>query len=459
MYVSDIFKKSVSALIATILLIVVAVGLIAIILTWGKSFTNTNLTNTNDLLNASASDAQYYLTIEDGLNGRYLAKYNPPMSFDKKSITITRYRLFDYNNIIDFNVPIDINAGNTNALDMGIINSSFDLVLYLDDNSIITKQNIKNTNRSPRPGTCPTGFISVPGNYLYNTVESNSGGFCVAKYEMKVDQNGDGVGDSNTSCQNSSYGTWDNNASTCAYTVGSRVLVSSASGYPLANISQIEAIIACQSIGGHLITNNEWMTLARNIEMVSSNWSNGIIGNGYIYAGHSDSSPNAALAADTNDNNGYYLTGETNGYQKRTLTLTNGEIIWDLSGNIFEITSLLVPAKDQPDAVYDSNGGTYTGTTWFDYSSGGIGLHIINDGNDSVLGYNSLRLLTSPNYNSLNHIGRVYSSSNSGSSTNYIAARGFGFSYPDQTGVLGIILSALPTTKSYSYGFRCVYVP
>jgi flagellin-like protein len=33
-------KKSVSALIATILLIVVAVALIAIILTWGKSFTN-----------------------------------------------------------------------------------------------------------------------------------------------------------------------------------------------------------------------------------------------------------------------------------------------------------------------------------------------------------------------------------------------------------------------------------
>ncbi len=451
------FKKAVSALIATILLIVVAIALVVIILTWGRGFTNTNLANTNDLLNAPASDAQYYLTIEDGLNGRYLAKYNPPLSFYKRSLTIIGYRLFDYNNIIDFTTPIDINAGDTQALDMGIINSSFDLVLYLDDNAIITKQNIKNTNLSPRASDCPTGFISVPGNYLYGTVEGD-GGFCVAKYEMKIDQNGDGAGDSNTSCQNSTYATWDNNASTCAYTIGSRVLVSSASGYPLANISQTESIIACQSIGGHLITNNEWMTLARNLEMVSSNWSSEI-GDGYMYAGHSDSTPNAALAADTNDNNGYYLTEETSGYQRRTLTLTNGEVIWDLSGNVFEITSVVVPARDQPDAVYDSNDGTYTGTTWFDYSSGGIGLHIINDGNDSVLGYNSLHLLTSPSYNSLNHIGRVYGASNSGSSTNYIVARGFGFSYPDQTGVLGIILSALPTSKSFSYGLRCVYVP
>jgi len=46
-------KKSVSALIATILLIVVAVALIAIILTWGKDFTNKSVAQVDTFKDAS----------------------------------------------------------------------------------------------------------------------------------------------------------------------------------------------------------------------------------------------------------------------------------------------------------------------------------------------------------------------------------------------------------------------
>jgi len=42
------YTKSVSALIATILLIVVAVALVVILITWGKGFTNTSLSETTN---------------------------------------------------------------------------------------------------------------------------------------------------------------------------------------------------------------------------------------------------------------------------------------------------------------------------------------------------------------------------------------------------------------------------
>ena len=56
-------KKSVSALIATILLIVVAVALIAIILTWGKSFTTDSLADTANIVDTSCTGAA--ITISD----------------------------------------------------------------------------------------------------------------------------------------------------------------------------------------------------------------------------------------------------------------------------------------------------------------------------------------------------------------------------------------------------------
>ena len=57
------FKKGVSALIATILLIVVAVALIAIILTWGKSFTTGSLSDTSSAIDLSCTGAA--ITISD----------------------------------------------------------------------------------------------------------------------------------------------------------------------------------------------------------------------------------------------------------------------------------------------------------------------------------------------------------------------------------------------------------
>jgi formylglycine-generating enzyme required for sulfatase activity len=69
------------------------------------------------------------------------------------------------------------------------------------------------------------------------------------------------------------------------------------------------------------------MTIAQNVLSVASNWSGGTVGSGAIPRGNSDST--AATDATTD------LTG----INKRTLTLTNGQVIWDIAGNVREWTT------------------------------------------------------------------------------------------------------------------------
>lgn len=183
------------------------------------------------------------------------------------------------------------------------------------------------------PISCPTGFIPVSGN-----IEFNQPGFCIMKYEAKV-----AGGAANSSYNSHNYSTGE-------------TIVSNAADVPVVNLSQTQAIAACKSMGAgyHLVTNNEWMTLARNTESVGSNWSSGIVGSGYMYSGHNDQSPYGTLAASVDDTQGYINTGDTasasdgsygnyssdveQAYrgQRRTLKLSNEKVIWDLAGDAWE---------------------------------------------------------------------------------------------------------------------------
>ncbi len=126
------------------------------------------------------------------------------------------------------------------------------------------------------PSTCPTGFIPVPGNKDFNQP-----GFCVAKYEMTYAD-----ADVPNSCEGTCPGSpvenntvgYSTDYNTITYIAG-KPIVSLPNKYPIVKISQIAAIASCKALGTnyHLITNNEWMTIARNIESNSDNWSTGIV--------------------------------------------------------------------------------------------------------------------------------------------------------------------------------------
>jgi len=402
-------------------------------------------------------------TLNAGQNGKYTGTYSTASGFPS-SITITKYSLDSYDNNITIDNNIVISQEETKDLNLGIINSSPTIKLYLSDGNIITKTTT-NTNTAPEVGDCPTGYVPVPGNVIYGTESgsySSKKGFCVAKYEMKVDENNDGLGDMNATCKDATYNVWKN-YTYCSVDNVNRKLVSSAEGYPFGSILLSAAVSACSGLGSnyHMINNNEFMTLARNIEIVTSNWASGTIGSGALKMGNVGAS---YAGSGYNGDNPDYGSSRN---ELAKYTLTNGSEVWDLSGNCNEMINKTIYRKDQPDAVYDINGVDFNGwtSTYAGYSAGestNPQVHIINDGNSSVLGYNQLRLLTSSSYSAVNNnIGKIYTYSDiyDTSTTNYILIRGGYWSSSSVAGLLSLNLSAGTGIANSNMGFRCVYVP
>ncbi|MBQ49819.1 MAG: hypothetical protein CMP10_20730 [Zetaproteobacteria bacterium] len=250
------------------------------------------------------------------------------------------------------------------------------------------------------------GWIKVPGDADYETED-----FCVMKYEAKKVNN-------------------------AAY--------SQAASTPWVDISQNSAKTTCESLGSGftLISNPQWLTIGSNIATVGANWSGGSTGSGSLSLGHVDDSPSATLAADPNDKNGCANTGEScNGStwesQRRTLTLTNGNVIWDFSGNAWTWTSYYV-AGGKP---LQQNGFVQYGT--------------ISDGNS----FKKDQLVPTQknwwnnNWTSNNGIGQYYP----GANTTGALRRGGAY---DNEIKAGIFSANTYNNQNYSrddIGFRCTY--
>jgi prepilin-type N-terminal cleavage/methylation domain-containing protein len=259
----------------------------------------------------------------------------------------------------------------------------------------------------PIPIVCPSGYIKVPGNSLYGTSE-----FCVMKYEAKN---------------------------------VSGVATSQASGLPWTFIRHNDAIAKCQSSGaGHdLITNAEWMTIARNIEGVASNWTGGAVGSGGLWTGHSrDDSPPNPLAASTDDGLGYTGTGNASpSVQRRTHTLSNGDVLWDFSGNVWEWN------KDTIMGINKPNNNDIAGfQEWTSFNTSG------SYGN---LTYNLTRSIN-PAWNAdTNNMGKYEPALFTGGP--YAFRRGGDWDTGTHAGIFALNLGSSPFATQYDIGFRCVF--
>lgn len=247
--------------------------------------------------------------------------------------------------------------------------------------------------------TCPTGFIVVPGNSHYGTSD-----FCVMKYEAK------NVGGTATS---------------------------QATDNPWVSISQTSAITTAQGAcsGCKLITEAEWMTIAMNAISVPSNWVSGTVGSGTMYRGHSDNNPANALAASANDSDGYTGTGQSSGEQRRTLTLTNGEVIWDFAGNVYEWTDATITGG-QPGLSGES------AYAWKDYNAGS-------------LQWNSLPSNSRPTgtlYPRSQGVGGLYSNAAESGARAFL--RGGTWYVGSIAGVLALSLNYSPSGTGTHIGFR-----
>ena len=238
-------------------------------------------------------------------------------------------------------------------------------------------------------------WVLVEGNSSYEAQD-----FCVMKYEAK--------------------------------NVGG-VATSQASSSPWAYITQYDATMKCRSLGDgfNLISNDQWMTVSTNIANQASNWSGSSVGSGALNRGRSNTSNSNSLAA---------TAGEGSGVEKRTHTLSNGEVIWDMAGNLNEWTSYYDP-NNKPTAAtgseyYVSNSDRATGTTEHPLTE-----FISQEGIDG-------------NWSRNEGTGALYSNSTDGSGG---AFRRGGY-WDDGTGA-GVFAAGLNSDSSASstgVGFRCV---
>lgn len=114
------------------------------------------------------------------------------------------------------------------------------------------------------------------------------------------------------------------------------VATSQADGTPWGNIDHPSAVTACAALGSgsHLLTIAETQTININIETQTANWADGIIGSpvsagGGLKRGNVDITDSASY----NGADPEYGTGRD---VKAKLILSNGEQIWDWSGNVWE---------------------------------------------------------------------------------------------------------------------------
>ncbi len=188
--------------------------------------------------------------------------------------------------------------------------------LTIETNEGVIQQQIRiedttssTTNSSTSSVDCssiPGDWVEVPGNSYFGTSD-----FCVMQFEAK-DVSG--------------------------------VATSQPSSTPWVNINFTDARSACTDLNSEhssldgtfkMITNREWMTIARDAEQQDENWDSSTVGSGSMYRGHSDDNPNNALSV---SNTGDYYDGTGNlapSTERRVLELSNGEIIWDLGGNVW----------------------------------------------------------------------------------------------------------------------------
>ncbi len=309
----------------------------------------------------------------------------------------------------------------------------------------------KGSNAALMPPAFPYGsWVKVPGNGTFGTPD-----FWAMKYDAKCLSLAGVPYNTVGASYDTGYHTYYDSTYPCT-AANSKFIASTAQGFPIAYVSHTTALSYCTAIGAHLLTNDEYMTIATNAANQGSNWSSGSVGSGYLYSGHNDNAPGYALEAG-DDTNGYY--GDTNigGNQKRTLTLSNGSVIWDMAGNVWEhvqrstnnvgdnTASMALPTRSDGGASWN----------WGEYGGAGTvnNANYINNWSADVVQAN----VAPPNssWNSTNGMGQVYTYGTGVNQGTSVFIRGAGWNSGSGAGAFALNVGWGAGSTSGTVGFRC----
>ncbi len=404
-------NKGISPIIAISLLFVVSVFAVITFQTWFQTFQSSINANTQ----TQSSNLEKTINIENIFSGNTLYLKNPNL----ENIIIQKISI----NGIDCHVSGLYNKQmNEIYLDNCTSIGINDILIVTDKNIINKKINLKQGWRNP----CPEGFVLVPGNDYFET--SN---FCVMEFEAK---NISGIPKSQANLD------------------------------PWVNITFNEAYIACSNLGTNykLITNREWMTIARNIEKNPQNWVNEILGlnisqGGGLFRGNVNLNDilscgsNIVLDGITQGQNCIITGGIQDGRNKRILKLSNEKEIWDLSGNIWEFVDL------NEDGSVLSNADACATNSFRSYYGNDDNVECIWQNLFAKTNASDKRFEMGPlgNYNTKYGIGRIRGNDN----LNRILRRGGDWADGENAGLFSTILNIDSNTIGIWRGFRCTFTP
>ncbi|MDP1766724.1 MAG: SUMF1/EgtB/PvdO family nonheme iron enzyme [Methylotenera sp.] len=112
----------------------------------------------------------------------------------------------------------------------------------------------------------------------------------------------------------------------CTQGIDGKAAVSS-TAEPWVSISYYEAVDACKKAGYKLITEKQWLALAWNVSQQDCNWSGGNVGKGKLFSGIRNWNVNHAQP-------GIFVPEDLE--EQRWLTISNGEHIFDINGNVYQ---------------------------------------------------------------------------------------------------------------------------
>ena len=212
---------------------------------------------------------------------------------------------------------------------------------------------------------------------------------------------------------------------------------STGTGLPWVNISQIDAKAKALLLGEkyHLMTNWEWMAIARDIEQVAENWTGGQVGSGMIKRG------NVGIVDAGSYNGADPETGILN--DKAILKLSNGEEIYHFSGNVWEWVDDTITQGEQYINFNQKASG------WYEFNATDL-FKVAQKLPYTEVG--PKETYTTPSDNGL---GKIYINTSNGSSANRAFLRGGNWGDGADAGVFALLLSDSPTSTRTSIGFRC----
>jgi len=357
-------EKGISPLIAVILLVVVAVVIIGLILSWGKNLTNTSVNEVSTFEDNYGIDTVTMLKAKNFNNSKLVIENLK----SKSAVTITGYKIISdltndlLNTVVTLPESVTIASGTSGSIDIvQPQETKFDIQLITDQNMYIDVKNIPNFQKQT--------FISTFGETVYNDYgesvqQTTDGGYVAAGYTESY-----GAGNADVYLvKTDSFGNLDWN-----YTFGGS---DTDRGYSVKQTFD----------GGYIIvgSTSSYGAGGFDIYLIKTN-SSGTLDWNYTFGG---SSADEGYSVQQTSDGGYIITGYTlsygaGGYDVYLIkTDSSGTLDWNQEFGSSSFTDFGYSVQQTSDGGYIIAGSTNS------YGAGGFDIYLIKTDSSGTLDWN-----------------------------------------------------------------------